>query len=204
MNSKLKTLLGILALVVLIGAAYFVYNNLADRYKPIKKEQGIKQAQSTQKEQITQQTQSTQTQQANGRIKALDFSVLNSDGKSVKLSDFFGKPIVVNFWASWCPPCKSEMPYFNKVYAEVKSDVEFMMVDLVDGQRETVDTGKGYVDKQGYTFPVYFDTDQEAAYTYGIQSIPTTLFIDKDGYIVNVEQGSMDEETLLKNIELIK
>ncbi len=77
-----------------------------------------------------------------------------------------------------------------------------MMVNLVDGQRETTETGAQYITDQGFAFPVYFDTEQEAAGAYGIMSIPTTLFIDKDGYIITGAQGPIDAETLKKGIEL--
>jgi peroxiredoxin len=77
-------------------------------------------------------------------------------------------------------------------------------VDLVDGQRETKETGAQYIEEQGFSFPVYFDVEQEAASAYGILSIPTTLFIDKDGYIVTGVQGAIDAKTLRKGIDLIK
>jgi thiol-disulfide isomerase/thioredoxin len=92
------------------------------------------------------------------------------------------------------------MPIFDTVYNELKDDVVFLMVDLVDGVRETVSKGSGYIESQGYSFNVYFDTTQEAAYTYGISSIPTTLFIDKDGNIASGHKGTLDEETLRKDI----
>lgn len=96
------------------------------------------------------------------------------------------------------------MPEFNKVYEEVDQDITFMMVDLVDGQRETKEKGAQYVKDQGFTFPVYFDTKQDAAGKYGIASIPTTIFIDKDGYIVTGAQSAIDQKTLQKGIDLIK
>lgn len=176
MNTKLKVVIGILAFAVLIAAAYFAYNKLTEIYKPDSDISG--------------------TQKQDERVKAPDFTVKDINGEDVKLSDFAGKPIVLNFWASWCPPCKAEMPYFNKVYNEIGDSVTFIMVDLVDGQRETVDTGKKYVDEQKYNFPVYFDTKQDAAYTYGIQSIPTTFFIDSEGYIVKGKKGGMEEKEL--------
>ena len=82
-----------------------------------------------------------------GKKKATDFTMVDSKGNTVKLSDYFGKPIVLNFWASWCSPCKSEMPEFNSVYKELGSSVQFMMVDLVSS-RETKDAGAKYVSSQ--------------------------------------------------------
>jgi peroxiredoxin len=77
------------------------------------------------------------------------------------------------------------------------------MVDLVDGRGETVESGKKHVEEAGYTFTVLFDTKQEAAITYGLTSIPLTVFIDKDGYIEGVARGGIDEETLRYGISLI-
>lgn len=134
---------------------------------------------------------------------APDFTVLDEDGAEVKLSDFLGTPVVLNFWASWCPPCKSEMPEFDKVFQELRDDVAFIMVDLADGQRETVESGKQHVSAQGYSFPVYFDVYGEAAYNYGISSIPTTVFIDKDGYVVTGAIGAINEQTLRTGIGYI-
>ncbi len=158
---------------------------------------------SDEEKQNNEKQNNERSQQAN-KTKAPDFTIIDSNNNSVKLSDFFGKPIVLNFWASWCPPCKSEMPDFNEVYGDVKGDITFMMVDLVDGQRETVDKGKKYIQEQGFKFPVYYDSKQEAAYAYGIQSIPTTIFIDKDGYIVTGIKSAINKKTLLQGIDYIR
>ena len=199
MNKKVKTILLIGVFALLLGAAVFAYNLLSKRVSP---QNSIGIAQSKGAASPTDQVEEDQDGE-NEKIKAPDFTVSDADGNSVKLSDLFGKPIVLNFWASWCSPCKSEMPEFNEVYEEVGEDVTFMMVDLVDGQRETKETGAQYITEQGFSFPVYFDTEQDAADTYGIVSIPTTILIDKDGYIVTGAQGAIDAETLQKGIDLI-
>ena len=141
---------------------------------------------------------------------APDFTVYDADGNKVALSDFKGEPVVVNFWASWCPPCKAELPDFEAAYQEVGTDsdsaeaVRFLMVNLTDGQRETLDTAGKFIADEGYTFPVYFDTDLDAAYTYGINSIPMTLFIDADGNVQDYAIGMIDEQTLRSGIEKIR
>jgi thiol-disulfide isomerase/thioredoxin len=137
------------------------------------------------------------------RVKAPDFAVRDAEGETVRLSDYFGKPIVLNFWASWCPPCKTEMPDFEAVYREVGGEVVFMMLNLADGRRETVESGSQYIAEEGFTFPVYFDTESEAALAYGIRSIPTTLFIDGEGYVVTGAQGAISGETLRMGIDYI-
>jgi thioredoxin-related protein len=95
------------------------------------------------------------------------------------------------------------MPEFNKVYLEMGGEIQFMMVDITDGMRETVRIGTKYIADNKFSFPVFFDTEGEGAMYYGIRSIPTTLFIDKDGYVVTGVQGSIDESTLRKGIGFI-
>jgi len=195
MNKKTKTILLFIAFALFIGIAVFAYNTLSKKVSP-QNEIGV----TPNLGEVAESNQDTEKE----KMKAPDFTVFDSDGNPVKLSDMFGKPIVLNFWASWCPPCKGEMPEFNEVYKEVGKDITFMMVDLVDGQRETKEKGAQYIKAEGFSFPVYFDIRQDAATKYGIVSIPTTIFIDKDGYIVTGAQGAIDTKTLKKGIDLIK
>lgn len=127
---------------------------------------------------------------------APDFTVLDKDGNTVRLSEKFGKPIVINFWATWCPPCKQELPDFDKLCKEYGDRVVFMMVNLTDGYRDTVDGTKRFVSGKGYTFPVYFDTKDNAASAYNVSSIPQTTFIDANGNIYTTRIGAMNEATL--------
>lgn len=195
MNKKTKTVLLIAAFALLIAIAVFAYYSLRQKVSP---QNNIDVTQNEDEASQTEQDEETE------KVEAPDFTVLDMDGNTVRLSDFLDKPVVLNFWASWCPPCKEEMPDFNEVYGEVGEEIAFMMVDLVDGQRETIETGTQYITEKGFTFPVYFDTEQEAASEYGILLIPTTIFIDKDGRIVTGIQGPIDTETLKKAIESIK
>jgi len=183
MNNKIKTLIGIIAFAVFLGTAFGGYTYLSNTNK-------------VNSNTISSSPESTLR-------TAPDFTVTDEAGNPVKLSDFSGKPIVLNFWASWCPPCKSEMPHFNKLYGEKKDEVVFLMVDYVGGERETVETGLQYIRDQGFDFPVYFDTNQEAANAYDVTSIPTTYFINADGKIVTKYQGAIDEVSLNEDIQLI-
>ena len=147
-------------------------------------------------------TEATQETEAE-LMRVPDFTVYDINGNEVKLSDFFGKPIVVNFWASWCGPCKMEMPDFNEKYLEIGDEVTFLMVNMTDGSRETVDIASAFIAEQGYSFPVFYDTASSAALTYGVYSLPTTFFIDAQGNAIAQATGAIDAATLQKGIDMI-
>ena len=135
---------------------------------------------------------------------APDFTMLDMEGNEVTLASFFGKPIVLNFWASWCGPCKMEMPDFNEKYQELGEDIQFLMVNMTDGDRETVEIASEFVAGQGYSFPVFYDTAQHAAMVYGVYSLPTTFFIDAEGYPVAYAAGAIDSDALQQGIDMIR
>lgn len=132
-------------------------------------------------------------------IPAPDFTVLDWDGNEVKLSDYIGKPVVLNFWAHWCGPCQMEMPEFNAVYEELGGEVTFLMVHV----GADVESGKEKVTEGGYSFPVVFDTDSMAAAIYGVNAFPTSFFVDKDGNLAAYYVGMMDAQLLQQGIDLI-
>ena len=140
----------------------------------------------------------------NAAETAPDFTMTDASGEEVKLSYFFGKPVVLIFWAIWCGPCKSEMPHFEEAYQKYGEDINFVIVNLTDGSRETVETASAFIEEQGYTFPVYFDTSTEGAMTYGTYSIPVTYFIAADGTPVAQASGALDAATLQKGLDMIQ
>lgn len=135
-------------------------------------------------------------------LKMPDFTVYDQEGTAVKLSDFLGKPIVLNFWASWCGPCRSEMPAFENAYQQLGADITFLMVNATGG-RETLSSAKTFLQNSSYTFPVFFDAEMDAAMTYQVYSLPTTYFIDADGYLVNHAIGALSESRLQKYLSLL-
>ena len=135
--------------------------------------------------------------------QALDFTVQDWEGNMVKLSDFFGKPIVLNFWASWCPPCKAELPDFDDACKKYDGEVVFLMVNMTDNQMETVEVAKDFIKTYGYDFPVYFDVDYQAAMVYGVRSIPQTYFINAEGEAVATATGMISASQLEQGISMI-
>ncbi|HEX3077220.1 MAG TPA: TlpA disulfide reductase family protein [Lachnospiraceae bacterium] len=197
MKKYLKLILSIIALVILIGGSSFAYKRLKNSYDSKERLSTVEEPEGA----------DTPSADADGKdsekYPAPNFTVYTEDGEAVTLDSMKGKPVVVNFWASWCPPCKSEMPEFQKVFEELGTDVTFMMVDMTDGARETKEKAIKHIQDNDYTFPAYFDMDSDAATVYNVSSIPTTYFIDKDGYLVTYASGAIDEETLRLGIDMI-
>ncbi len=135
------------------------------------------------------------------RIAAPDFTVYDFDGEAVSLSGFLGTPVVINFWATWCPPCRSELPAFQSAWEVWGDRVQFLMVDLTDGGRETEEAVLDFLAETGYTFPVFCDSDYSGAMAYGVRSIPMTVFVDAEGLIRGGQIGAMTEDALTAGLE---
>ncbi len=138
--------------------------------------------------------------------KAPDFTALDKDGNEVTLSEIISekkKPVIMNFWATWCPPCVSELPHFEVMYKEYGEQIEFLMVNLTDGYDETIEKVNAFTKDNSYTFPVYFDTKANASVAYSISSIPLTVLVDAEGNIVASQVGAMDEATLKGYIDML-
>lgn len=155
-----------------------------------------------QEEDLSAQPETTEPAQEE-KTPAPDFTVYDLEGEPVKLSDFRGQPVVLNFWASWCGPCKNEMPDFQAAFEKYGDRVAFMMVNLTDNTTETVETASALIADLGYTFPVYYDTTEAASILYRVSSIPVTFFVDAQGDIVAYGTGSMALETVEKGIGMI-
>ena len=215
MKQSKKLIILLVVFVLFILGSSFLYKGLSNNFAAnqklnIVKEEDPEETDTTEETGTTEIAGATEAADASETETdaktdlAKDFTVVDADEKDFALSSSFGKPIVLNFWASWCPPCKSEMPEFQTAYKTYGSDVQFIMVNLTDGERETIETASAFVKDKGYTFPVYFDVNQDAAYAYQIGSIPATYFIDKDGKVAASVQGMLDAATLKEGISLIE
>ncbi len=131
-----------------------------------------------------------------------NFIVYTEDVEPVELESFIGKPIVVNFWATWCYYCKIEMPDFNEAY-HANPDVEFLMVNYTQGD-ETIEKASAYVRECGFDFPVYYDAMGDASDAYEVEAFPTTLFISRSGDLLKRVEGTISAEKLAEYLELIK
>ncbi len=132
---------------------------------------------------------------------AYDFTLENYDGDEVSLSDYLGQVVVVNFFATWCGPCTSELPEFDAYYQSIKGssekdgEVTILMINLADGTYDTIDSTKEYYDDNGFSFPLLFDQGSTSD-AYEVYSIPQTFIIDQNGVIVDKILGTTDEDTV--------
>ena len=193
MKNKRLFLFLLALFAALMAGAYVLYDRLSGEIST-----GQLAAQQPSQEQSGQSSSQSQPQ----TIPAPDFTVYREDGSAVRLSDFFGKPIVLNFWASWCGPCKQEMPDFHEAFLAQGDEIHFLMINATTG-RETVETAADFIAQQEYTFPVFYDTTTEAAMTYGAYSLPTTFFIDAQGNAVAQAVGSISADILQQGIDMI-
>ena len=204
--NKNKTLLIIaLVFVLLLGGADVLYNRLAQDATPDQLAvQGASAAGQTEQDADTPQEEDKGEEEGQEPEKVLapDFTVYDLDGNAVQLSDYIGKPIVLNFWASWCGPCQMEMPDFHEKYLELGEEVNFLMINMTTG-RETQESAIAFIEKNDYSFPIFYDTQSDAAMTYGAYSLPTTYFIDAEGYAIAQATGAIDAETLQRGIDMI-
>jgi len=197
MNNQKKLLFLSLALVLLLGGAYVDYSRLGADLAP---EQLA--AQPPQEAEETADAADTEGEEQPAAL-APDFTVLDTDGNQVRLSDYVGKPVVVNFWASWCTPCKQEMPEFEEMYKKYGEKVVFMMVNLTDGVQESKETAGSFIAQSGYTFPVYFDTQLSGVSAYGMNAVPATFFVDAQGNLAASHMGLITGQQLEENIGIL-
>ena len=168
---------------------------------------------SEKKEETNKQTATSSTSE-NKAIQAFDFTAMDKDGKTVKLSDFKGKKVYINMWASWCGPCMREIPELEKTYQKLKNNKDVIFLSMTSPNdsefknQSPQDKGKDVIlnkaKELGVTYPVLFDINDRFIINYAIRSFPTHIFINSDGTIGNRIAGGVTEELLTKEIEKLK
>lgn len=187
---KNKSLIAVIfILVAVVALALTVYPTLAEK--------------------ATETTTEAETQASSEQVsisdtvqyqKYTDIRIFDKNGDPVMLSEFEGKPMLINFWATWCGYCIQEMPDFEEAFKAYGDEIQFVIVNTDDG----IGNGEKFIADKGYTFPTYYDLEYNAAMTYGISGIPRTIAIDRDGNIRYNRAGMVTAEKLYSIIELIK
>jgi peroxiredoxin len=128
---------------------------------------------------------------------APDFTLLTPGGEELSLSDFRGKPVLLNFWATWCPPCRAEIPALEQASRQLEGRAVILGVDV----QESPGTVQAFMEEAGITYAVVIDPDAVVAHTYRIRAYPTTYFIDPRGVIVELYNGPMTEPLIFMRLD---
>lgn len=133
---------------------------------------------------------------------APNFELTTMDGETVKLTDFRGKRVMLNFWATWCGPCRAEMPDMQKFYED--EDVEILAVNLTASQSGEKEKIPKFTDEYGITFPILLDENSDVSTLYQIQPIPTSYLIDSEGRIHNKAFGALNYDLMVQEFNKMK
>lgn len=129
---------------------------------------------------------------------APDFTLMSSSGQEIHLADLRGKPVIINLWASWCPPCKAEMPALERVY-QAYEDQGLQVIAVNATYQDTRAAADSFARSEGLTFPIVYDTDGSVSKEYQLQALPSTFFVGADGKIQTVVLGGPMSEALLRS-----
>lgn len=179
---KRNLFIGIIIFVLIVGAFYMNRDNE-------KQEDSSPPANTTNTETPTTETKNEALQEG---AQAIDFELETRSGDTLRLYDNGGKPTLINFWASWCPPCKEEMPHIQKAYEAYGDKVNFFMVDLTFN--DNLEKMNEYIEENGFTFPVLLDKTGDVMMDYEVMVIPTTYFVNADNIITHKVMGPMTTE----------
>lgn len=188
MKDNIKVLIYFSLFVLFLILAFLGYNVLSENKLPVS---------ITSENNISKENKEEKT-------KLEEFELTLENGEKIYSKELLkGKPLVINIWTSWCAYCDIEMEYFNELYMKEKDNVVFVMINAT-GDRDTKERAKEYIKTKGYSFDIYYDLNLEAIMSLGIYSYPTTIFVDKDGYIDSRVVGAISREVLKNKIENLK
>lgn len=179
---------GLILLAAILLAAWVVYDNIEARQAEI--EAG--------RQQLTAGEAQVGIKRGNA---APDFELTDLDGNPVRLSDYAGKKVVLNFWATWCPPCRAEMPHMEKIYKKGE-DTVVLAVNLTHTEESSGDA-QAFAQEYQLSFPVVLDQDGSVSGRYRIVAYPTSYIIDSQGIIRDIYQGAINDETMSKALSRI-
>ncbi len=186
MQKKINIIIWVVALCAVMVTAYILYS---------KKQPQIIQPPAQQTQEISQSTQ-------NNNPVAPDFTLKDLNGNDVKLSDYNGKIVILNFWAVWCKYCLIEMPDFNELNKELEKEND--VVILAINSQESLEKVNEYLSSSNIDLKVLLDQDGAVTQTYGVTGFPTTFFINRDGTLYTYISGMTDKKTLTEVISKIK
>lgn len=177
-----------LAILVLIGlVGYGVYDYVTGSTKESKKEQTI----------VTSEDIPIGIEKGQ---QAPNFTLNDLNGNPVQLSDYRGKKVLLNFWASWCPPCRAEMPHMQQFHEDTMKDTVILGINLASTEK-SIKNVTSFIEKFGLTFPIVLDEEGDIMQDYAIIAYPTTYFINEQGVIHEIFLGAINYEIMQKTIE---
>lgn len=182
MRDNIKILIYMVIFCIFMILSIVLYNNLSSKENIIE-------------EDINSETQT--------RKKLKSFELSLEDDSKIDINSYVGTPMVINVWTSWCTYCHVEMSSFNEMYKKEKDNVKFIMINAT-GDRDTKEAAQRFINENNYEFDVYYDLNLEAITALGIYSYPTTIFVDKEGYIDTIKTGVITQEELEEKINELK
>jgi thiol-disulfide isomerase/thioredoxin len=202
-SKRVGVIVAAVALAVVLVLAFVGYRVLAPN-------QGETQpaAQSTQPADVSQHTQGQPQQQSQKEALKLadyDATVYTADGQPKKMTEIAaGKPMVINFWATWCPYCVQEMPDFQGIFHDYGEKISFAFVDSTDGRRETKEGAQAWLAENGLDdLPAYYDTDLDATATFGASSLPSTVVVSANGEILMAKPGRINDASMRSALDTL-
>ncbi|MRI85861.1 redoxin domain-containing protein [Aerococcaceae bacterium WS4759] len=217
-----KLLLLITMIIVLFGGAFYIYQSNSVTEEVVTEESSIEISPQVKSDESHVATSSTieesepMEEESKGSIDITSNNqpktdwegpssiYLNTDGDEIDLSENYGKGTLINIWASWCEPCKVEMPYFEEAYQTYGDDINFLMINATESKpTETQEAALTFADEMDLSMPIYFDTEMSNQYLFGATILPLTVILDAEGHVEEIVRGQVSPAKLTQLIEQI-
>jgi thiol-disulfide isomerase/thioredoxin len=195
---KRKWLIDILLVIVIVILGYLIYREVKGRSEP-KNSSVVDVKTNEQASNVVEEVSSEVDVEAPVEIYAPDFSLENLVGESIALSEFRGYGVIVNFWATWCPPCRAEMPLFGEVADQHTDTLVVLAVNSAEERVVVQEFAKGYSSQLVFLL----DSDNAVGELYRVRGLPTTYFIDAKGLLQAMHIGELDESLLIEYLKVI-